>query len=456
MKRGKKLISLLVVLAVVLGATYLATLLTPEDTAEEATEPAAAVFTLDPETVTALSWYYSEEIGFEKDGDGWVYTEDPAFPLDETYISNMLDTLSEITASKTIEAVEDWDQYTLEVPICQITLTADGTAYTLKLGEETSLGGERYLSIGDGNAYLVDTNILNPFSYGLYDLLELETIPDMSNITGLTLDSAAQNYRITYEENNGATYSDEYHWFMDGKVLDTELTDALLSTVTALSWRDCADFNAQDLSAYGLDSPTATVTVQYVDAGEDSSAAASFILEIGDETGDLRYARIAGSNMVYKIYGSTVETLLYTSYYELLPDDVLLMDWEEVTALDVILDDETYQITKDTKTVTDEEGNESQETIWLLGGAEVDADSITNALDGMSSTGYATGMTPERSEEIRIVIHRDRETFPEVELVFYQYDSTQCLTTLNGEATVFAQRDAVVTLVEAATKIVLG
>lgn len=455
MKRGKKLVSLLIVLAVVLAATYLATRLTPEDTVEETAAPAATIFTLEPDTVTGLSWYYGEDISFEKDGDSWIYAEDPAFPLDESYIDSMLDSLSEITSSKTIEAVEDWDQYILEVPICQIQLTAGDTVYTLKLGGESSLGGERYLSIGDGNVYLVDTNLLTPFSYGLYDILKMESIPDMSNITGLKLESPVQNYQITYEEGSGAAYSDAYHWFMDGNVLDTELTDTLLSTVTSLSWQACADFNARDLSAYGLDIPAATVTVQYTETG-DSGSAASFTLEIGSETGSFRYARIAGSSMVYKIYGSTVDTLLYTSCYELLPDEVLLMDWEEVTALDVTLDGRTYQFIRNTHTVTGEDGTESQQTVWLLDGAEAAADTITNALDGINSTGYATGMTPERSEEIRFVIHRQHETFPEVELVFYQYDSTQCLTTLNGKATVFAQRDAVVTLVEAVTKIIPG
>ena len=78
-----------------------------------------------------------------------------------------------------------------------------------------------------------------------------------------------------------------------------------------------------------------------------------------------------------------------------------------------------------------------------------------NALDSIGSTGYAAGLSPERSEEIRFVIRRNHATFPEVELVFYTYNSTACLTTLNGAATVFADREYVVNLIEAVNSLVL-
>lgn len=470
MKRGKKLFSLLLVLVLVLGATYAATLWSPENQETEEEIVATTIFTLDAERVTALSWDYSESVSFEKKDDAWIYSEDEVFPLDRTYIDTILDTLTEVTSYKTIENVEDWDQYTLEAPYCEITVTIDGTTHTLKIGEETAMGGERYFSIGDGNAYLVDSAIIDPFSYGLYDLLSYEEIPDMTSLHGLELQSYAQSYEITLLENSGLAYSDEYIWFMDELPLDSELTETLLGNVAYLSWGDCVNYNAADLSIYGLDTPVVTATAYYtqtVDIAtnetdedgniiyESQEMEESFTLEIGDETGDYRYARISDSNMVYKIDASVADTLMYTTYYELQPDEVLLMDWDDVYAMDIVLDGVTYEIVKDTKSVTDEEGNTSEETVYLLGGEEVDAESIMNTLDGMESAGYAAGLTPERSEEIRFVIHRNHETFPKVELVFYTYNSTACLTTLNGAATVFADREYVVNLIEVVNTLVL-
>lgn len=60
-----------------------------------------------------------------------------------------------------------------------ITVTAEAET-TIDIGDETSLDGLRYVSIGDGNVYLVSSDLLTNFSYGLYDLVAKETLPDMS------------------------------------------------------------------------------------------------------------------------------------------------------------------------------------------------------------------------------------------------------------------------------------
>lgn len=447
MKRGKKLLSMLLVLVILVGATVAVTQLTGEDTAEEIIE--TAIFSLEPETVTAISWDYSEEVSFEKKNDSWVYAADDSFPLDESYIENMLDTLTEITSSKTIEAVEDWDQYTLEVPVCEIQVTSGENTHTLKIGEETTLGGQRYLSIGDGNAYLVDSEVLDNFSYGLYDLLVMESIPSMTDITSVQLKSDTQSYELEYLEDSGLSYSDDYVWFINGQALDSELTGELLNTIAGLTWQECAHFHVTDFAAYGLEEPAATVTVSY---GEGET----FVLSLGQTANGSCYARLGDSAMVYKVDADILDTLRYTTEEELQPDEVLLMNWEEVTSMDITLNGSTYQITKSTKTVTDDEGNTSEETVYELGGGEIDGAALESAIDGLTFTGYAAGLTPSRTEEIRILIRRDRETFPEVELAIYQYDSSQCLVTRDGEATVFVNRETLVDLVETANSLILG
>ena len=223
MKRGKKLIVLLGVLVVLLGAAYAAAQLNPE---KEEETVYTTIFTLDPEQVTALTWYYSEEVPLVKEEDGWVYEEDPQFPLDTTYVDAMLTALSQIDSSKTIENVENWDEYTLEAPICEINLTVDGEDVTIKVGEETGLGGQRYVSIGDENAYLVDNSFLEPFKYGLYDVLKMEEIPEMDTPVRLEHEADGDSFTIEKQEDSGLAYSDEYIWFLGEKALDTDLTES--------------------------------------------------------------------------------------------------------------------------------------------------------------------------------------------------------------------------------------
>ena len=174
----------------------------------------------------------------------------------------------------------------------------------------------------------------------------------------------------------------------------------------------------------------------------------TFSLEIGDACDDGYYARISGSNMVYTIPKAAAEALIFTTYADLKPEDVLLMDWDKVSSVDIVLDEETYTIRISSTTSTDEDGNEVQEVTYTLDGEEIDGDSILNALDDLDSTGYASGSPGENPEEIRFVIHQDHQTFPEVELVFYRYNSTSCMVTLNGEPTVLVNREDVVSLVE--------
>lgn len=469
MKRGKKLFTLLLILALLLGATYAATLLNPENGEKEEVSY-TTVFTVDPDAVTRLSWDYREPLSFTRRDDTWSYDSDASFPLDESFIDTMLDTLKQINSSRTIEAVTDWDQYTLEVPICEITVTAEDVTHTIKIGEETSLGGERYLSIGDGNAYLVDADIIDAFSYGLYDVLKMESIPDMSDVRSMEHLSDSDSYEIRYLENSGLAYSDDYVWFIGEKPLDTELTERLLSYATGMSWQECVDYNAGDLNKYGLEEPAASIVVHYMESvqvatnetKEDGSTVYetrenenTYTLEIGAEGTNGYYARIKDSHMVYLISSNVAQTLLYTTYEELRPDEVLLMDWDAVKALDITLDGETYEILRQTQTVTDDEGKETEEVVYKLDGEAVDAASIPEALDDLESTGYAAGLTPERGEEICFVIKREHGTFPEVELSIYQYNSTSCMVTLNGEATVFVARDAVVSLVETVNALVL-
>ena len=135
---------------------------------------------------------------------------------------------------------------------------------------------------------------------------------------------------------------------------------------------------------------------------------------------------------------------------------LLAMDLDELTAMDIILDGETYRFEKGTMSITDSEGNTTEETVYRLNGEVVDLDDVLTYLGSIGSEGYAYGVTPERSEEIRFVLYRENAVYPKVELVFYQYNSTGCLTMLNGEATVFATREDIVTLIEDVNDLVLG
>lgn len=284
----------------------------------------------------------------------------------------------------------------------------------------------------------------------------------MDDVSALTVRGEIRDLELRYQENSGLAYSDDYVWFLaenaDWLALDTALTESLMETVTGLSWQSCVsyDASAEDLAAYGLDDPAVTAEVTYTVAGEDGesqSRTETFTLEIGDYSGESCYARIAGSSLVYLIDAAVSDSLLYTAYDDLRPDEVLSMDWDTVTAIDVTVDGRSYTVTRQ---VTDEDGGESQEAVYLLDGSEVEFQELLDDLNAMASTGSAVGLTPERSALVSFTFHRNTDAFSQVELVFYQYDSANCLVSLDGEVVLLAAREDVEAVAESAAALTPG
>lgn len=292
----------------------------------------------------------------------------------------------------------------------------------------------------------MDKDIIENFQYGLYDVLKHQTLPEAAQLTGIKVELPDGGYEITRQENSGLAYSDDYVWFMDGKALDNDLTQTLLDMVTNLNLSECVDYNASDLSLYGLDAPAVTATV--LDGGK-----AAYTLEISASEGGECYVRLSDSKMIYQRDAVLSDTLRYTTYADLQPDDVILMDWDTVQSVAVTVDGEESVLTRTTEEKTDDEGTVTEETVWKLDGQEVKFAPVLNSLSGMTSSGYATGITPEGEPEITFRILRDRENFSEVTLCFYVYNSTSCLVTLDGVSTVTVKRETAAELVSSVEKL---
>lgn len=260
MTRTKKLLGLLLVFALLMGGALLAGTLNPENQEEEATP----LLALDDQAITGLSWTYgAESLTFTRTDGVWTYWEDGSFPLDESYLTDMTAALESLTAQKTIHQPQSLDQYGLEDPVCTIQVTSTDSTAHLTIGGESALDGLRYLSTGSDLVYLVDPALLDAFSYGLYDLIRKEDIPAMNDVRSFTVETAGQSLTLTTQETEGG---DVWVTQRDGDTvtLDPALTDNFVETVTWMNWDQCVNYQANDvvLALYGLDVPTATVTVE--------------------------------------------------------------------------------------------------------------------------------------------------------------------------------------------------
>ncbi|MDY3013996.1 MAG: DUF4340 domain-containing protein [Evtepia sp.] len=181
MTRSKKLTVLLVVFAVVCLVTFFVSRHQAEKEAIASTD--TVILSVDPAAVDSLSWTCGEsDFSFHKEDGTWTYDADPDFPVSQEAIENQLQVFQSFAAAFTIEQPEDLGQYGLDEPECTITLTAGGQTYTVTAGDYSAMDSQRYVSLGDGNVYLVQRDPVTTFDVGLADLIAHDRVPALEEV----------------------------------------------------------------------------------------------------------------------------------------------------------------------------------------------------------------------------------------------------------------------------------
>ncbi len=476
MKRSKRIVVLLGVLA----CACIVTLITMkyEQRQEDIKNTAAVILEIPKETVTALSWEYdTQSFAFTKD-ENWQYDEDAAFPVSEDKINSLLEEFESFGASFVIENVEDYGQYGLDEPTCTIKIQTEDNSYEVLLGNYSTMDSERYVSIGDGNVYLVKEDPMEQFEVSISDLIQNDSAPSWSQVTSVEF-SGNENYDITYTENSADTYcaEDVYFTEKDGsnKPLSTSRMQTYLNTLRYMGLTDYVTYNAteEELAEYGLDIPKLTVTVGYSYEDEDGQTqTGSFVLNVGgsvsdeasgstaaenttdasadgtasDETATDGYVRVGDSQIVYRVSANTYEQLLAVSYDDLRHEEIFSGSFDSITKLDVLLDDQLYTLTTEEK---------DGELVWYYNGEELDMTDVNSALTALSADSFTSENATEK-QELALTLYLDNENYPEVSVQLYRYDGNDCLAVVDGETISLVARSQVVDLIEALNKIVLN
>lgn len=469
MKRSRRLVILLGLLLAACAATF--GVIRYEEHKEVIRNSDAIVLEIDSDAVQTLSWEYgAETLAFHKE-DTWLYDGDAAFPVDEEKMQERLELFRAFGVSFIIEDVEDYGQYGLDKPICTIRLSTADETWEILLGNYSSMDSQRYVSVGDGNVYLVQNDPLDYFDAGLSDMIDHDETPDFDKVTGIRF-AGTESYSITYEEDSGNTYCEEDVYFAEraGSLLplDTSRVDAYLQKISGLSLTDYVTYNAtaEELEACGLDTPELTVTVDYTYEDEArNEITQTFALQISrdpekqkaaEEASDQEegtaeeeitaYARVGDSRIVYRITANEYKALMDASYDALRHLEVLSADFSDVTQLDISLEGAAYSITA--------EGSGDGRTYSYLG-EELEIGDLQSALESLKAESF-TDERPTQKKEIGLTVHLDNENYPEVRIELYRYDGTNCLAVVDGTPVSLVARADVVDLIEAVNEIVLN
>lgn len=422
------------------------------------------IMELKSEDVTSVSWECgSGTFAFHKD-ETWLYDDDENFPVNEEKIGGLLENFESLSVSFIIEDAEDLSQYGLDDPLCKIKIAAGEENYEISLGNYSEMDEERYVSVGDGNVYLVQEDPLNAFDIELSEMIQHDKIPKFDSVTEIEF-AGSENYKAVYKEENKVTYSEEDVFFAeeDGEEipLDTENVDRYMEVISELNLTDYVSYNVTDdeLKAYGLDKPDLDVSFKYRvsddESGEEQEGTAVLHISRGpkekeedtDQEEEITaYARIGESKIIYKISGLDYEDLMEASCSDLRHQEVIWADFDDIIKAEITLEDKEYELT------VKEEGKEN---VWYYQEKEINTDELRDALNSLSVSEF-TEKVPAGKEEISLTLQIDNENQPEVRIELYRYDGNNCLAVVDGNPLSLVDRSYAVDLIEAVNAIVLN
>lgn len=210
--------------------------------------------------------YDGEVMTFLRNGEeeSWSYQEDPEFPLDSASLSGKMDRLENVTVNRTLDPPEELSEYGLEDPILKVAVEkSDKTSYTLLFGAENSSTGDCYMQVeGEAPVYTVESSLPAAFEINPYDVAVSETFPSITadSIKRIRVEKEGQVNEFVTDEETGLSWTFLAEDGTENKV-DSTAMGTLKSAAAGLGYNGFTDYQGEDLAAYGLDQPSAKITV---------------------------------------------------------------------------------------------------------------------------------------------------------------------------------------------------
>ena len=235
---------------------------------------------------------------FQKDGDRWVWFDDTDFPLDQSYVQELLDTLQGLSELTPITPAKELSDYGLEAAKAYIMLrNPSGDESFIYLGKTTDDGCYMFDGTEENGVYLAPASLMKQISRSIYDMAQLPNLPRLTMETMTALDVAYGEKEQHFTVKDGA-------WYSEGKDVTEKMT-AVTEALSQLEIASCVDYRPSSDAARicGLTKDAAVLTVSY---GEDRT----FTLAIGwYRSGGGYYAAVNDDTTIYLLSTKLAEPL---------------------------------------------------------------------------------------------------------------------------------------------------
>lgn len=421
------------------------------------------ISSVDSGQITAISYEKDgKSLSFIKEDGTWYDAEDKKFPVNQDSLTTMTNTLGAVSATRKLEKPEALSEYGLDSPVLTVRYTAsDGKEAEFIVGDTNDAAGGAYLKIsGDDAVYLVSSDFADSFNSDIYQLADMESFPTITSdsITDISVNSNGHTLEIKNDSEGGQTVLE------NGKEQENCASSSVsqfISAVTGITFKSHVEYNCKDLSKYGLDQPTADVTVDYTttetvgsgdsddsesanstdgtkaasaesaaentsetaDTGETETeteaetvkVAKQVVLHIGSQNDDGDYyAAMDGSKEVHVISADTIKELIEKKASDFIDNEILSGTLSNAKSIDVTIGSDSRHLAKEEVAKADDTADS----------AETEGTDSEKAAETTDAAADETTADAEKVDE--------SETETETEEKWYEGDKEIALTDLSS------------------------
>lgn len=286
-------------------------------------------------------------------------------------------------------------EFGFDKPTATATVTyTDKTKAVIQVGNDAPQGAGTYVKFGDGDAiYLVATDAVDSFSYGLTDLMSLtinDSASNTDNSQASSIEISGTNFKNTIElkpntnENYSATYVITKPTSGFASETESSNVDGAIRGLYADSVAMVAPSSSQ-LKELGLSSPYARIKAVYPDTTVE------ILTSKPDGEGNV-YLMEKDGKVVYKKASANLPWVL-TSYEKLVNEYVLYPKFASISEMSVNNGSNRYDYSLSSKevTTTDDDGVETTSTTTTvkLGDKEIELSYFSTFFQNISLTKLA-------------------------------------------------------------------
>lgn len=348
-------------------------------------------------------------------------------------------------------------------PRATITVTyTDKTKAVFIMGDDAPQNGGTYMKFGDGDAvYLVDTDTVSCFEYGITDMISLdinESASNDDNSQASSITISGSNFSRTIElvpntsSKNSASYLMKEPTECYANESETSLVEGAVRGLYATGVKMVNPSDNQ-LSELGLAKPYAQIKAVYPDT------TVGLLASKPDSSGNV-YLMEKGGKVVYTIAADTVPWVT-TSYEALLSEYVLNPKIASLSKMTVNDGSKTYDFSLSSKevTTTDDEGSETTttQTTVKYGDKELELAYFSTFFQNNSLVKLADTKSGKTSgKPIYSVSYQYSSDGTTDRVEFYSTGENRYLAVLNGNAVGHVHESTVNKLIDQVSQVAQG